>query len=225
MTEPKMKAMILAAGRGNRLRPLTDSLPKPLVEVHGKPLIVYHLERLAKAGVEEVVINHAWLGEKLEAALGDGPTWGVKIVYSPEPPGGYETAGGIIQALPILTEQREDFLVVNGDVWTDYPFEMLIQQGLQEGDLAHLVLVSKPEYQAKGDFGLENGRVLPQGDLTFSGVSLLHKDLLANTPLAFLKLAPFLRQAMLAGQVSGECYYGAWTDVGTLERLESVNQG
>ena len=219
-----MKAMILAAGRGNRLRPITDHTPKPLVEVQGKPLIVHHIERLAQAGFRQLVINHAWLGEKIEAALGNGAQWGVDITYTPEPAGGYETAGGIIQALPILTETEDQFLVVNGDVWTDYPFAKLKAIQLHRDRLAHLVLVPKPDYLANGDFELlENGQVAPQGALTFSGISVLHQALLAKVPLDRLKLAPFLRQAMAQQKVTGECYSGVWEDVGTLERLQNLS--
>jgi len=218
-----MKAMILAAGRGKRLRPLTDHTPKPLVEVRGKPLIVHHIERLAEAGFRQLVINHAWLGEKIEAALGDGKQWGVEIVFTPEPPGGYETAGGIIQALPILTENTDQFLVVNGDVWTDYSFEQLRTIKLNPERLAHLILVPKPAQQAEGDFALlADSKVAPQGDLTFSGISVLHRALLANEPLARLKLAPFLRQAMAEKKVTGELFTGVWEDVGTLERLQKL---
>ena len=219
-----MKVMILAAGRGERLRPLTDRLPKPLVAVQGKPLIVHHIERLAAAGFRQLVINHAWLGQQLEQALGNGQQWGVEIVYSPEPAGGYETAGGLIQALPLLTETCPQFLVVNGDVWTDYPFAQLKAIQLGANRLAHLILVSRPPQQAMGDFGLlSEGRVVPQGELTFSGISVLHRDLLQGVPLSRLKLAPFLRQAMQQGKVTGERFDGVWQDVGTLERLEALN--
>lgn len=216
-----MKAMILAAGRGNRLRPLTDHTPKPLVEVNDLSLIEYHLFKLAKAGVSEVVINHAWLGEKIEHKLGDGSAYGLKILYSPEPEGGLETAGGIIQAMPMLTDGQKPFVVVNGDVWTDYDFQKLADYPLAD-KLAHLVLVSTPSFKDSGDFGLEEGLALSSGDYTFSGLSVLSPKLFEGQKVGFLKLAPFLRKAMQAKLVTAEIFQGDWDDVGTLERLESV---
>lgn len=228
-----MKAMILAAGRGKRLRPLTDSTPKPLIPLNGKPLIEYHLEKLADFGVRQVVINQAWLGEQLPAKLGNGERFGLKIVYSPEPEGGLETAGGIIQALPLLTENgknQEPFLVLNGDVFTEYSFANL-PQNLPQNILAHLVLVPTPPYKETGDFGLQIANnqlqpdlVLATGEHTFSGISLIRPELLQNIELGFIPLAPILRQAMENQQVSGELYQGVWQDIGTPERLAAAEQ-
>ncbi len=218
------KAIILAAGRGNRLRPLTDVLPKPLMEVGGLALIEHHLLALSKAGVTDVVVNHAWLGDKIEAKLGNGEAYGVRIVYSPEPEGGLETAGGILQALPNLTVGDTPFLVVNGDVLTDYDFAGLVKMALPKGSLAHLVLVPTPAFKAKGDFGLHNGRVMSEGDWTFAGISLLHPSLFDGLTPGFEPLAPLLRKAMTAGKVTGEVYSGLWDDIGTVERLEAARR-
>ncbi|QCU91094.1 nucleotidyltransferase family protein [Thiomicrorhabdus sediminis] len=229
-----MKAMILAAGRGNRLRPITDTLPKPLVPLCGKPLIEYHIEKLARSGVEEIIINHAWLGEQIEQTLGDGSRWGVKILYSAEPEGGLETAGGIINALPLLGENP--FVLINGDVYCDFDFSDLIakaqtlavkEQG-QNTDLqlGHLYLVPSPEHNAKGDFGLPEGRaqgpVSEQGDYTFSGLSVLHPQLFADMPVSFIALAPILRQAMQQQSLTASLQTGLWSDIGTLERLQAT---
>ncbi|WP_373019470.1 N-acetylmuramate alpha-1-phosphate uridylyltransferase MurU [Thiomicrorhabdus sp.] len=227
MSKQPVKAMILAAGRGNRLRPLTDTIPKPLVPLCGKPLIEYHIEKLAAAGVQEIVINHAWLGEQIEQALGNGERWGLKIVYSAEPEGGLETAGGIINALPLLGD--EAFLVVNGDVYTDMDFAPLIEQVRSlSGDgnrLAHLVLVPSPEFNAKGDFGLNtDSRVQSEGEHTFAGLSVLHPNLFKDMEVGFIKLAPILREAMQAGKVSGVLYEGFWSDIGTHERLHEAER-
>jgi MurNAc alpha-1-phosphate uridylyltransferase len=228
-----IKAMILAAGRGNRLRPLTDSLPKPLVPLCGKPLIEYHLEKLAAAGVHEVIINHAWLGQKIEKTLGYGERFGLKIVYSPEPEGGLETAGGIINALPLLGDQP--FLVINGDVFSDFPFEWLMDQAWSMQDnaikdnavhsscLAHLILVPSPAFNPHGDFGLTaNAQVLQHGDFTFAGLSVVHPRLFEGLNADILKLAPILRTAMGLQQVTGQVYDGLWSDIGTLERLQAT---
>lgn len=220
-----VKAMILAAGRGNRFRPLTDSMPKPLIEVCGKPLIEYHIEKLAKAGVNEIVINHAWLGHKIEAALGNGERWGVKIHYSAEPAGGLETAGGIIQALPLLGEAP--FLVINGDVYSDFAFEPLIQQAVTMRTAteveAFLMLVPSPDHNTQGDFGLLDSRqVTESGHYTFSGMSVLHPKLFSGMEVGFIKLAPLLRQAMQQQQVIGDVFDGYWSDVGTFERLKET---
>lgn len=218
-----MKAMILAAGRGERMRPLTDSRPKPLLEVRGRPLIVRHIERLAAAGFRELVINTAWLGEQIHAVLGDGAAWGVAIAYSDEPPGALETGGGIHHALPLLGDAP--FVVVNGDVWTDYPFAGL-RRGLTGGDLAHLVLVDNPPQHPGGDFALRDGRVAVDGEpvLTFSGIGVYHPGLFADCRAGAFKLAPLLRRAMAEGRVAGEHYAGAWSDVGTPERLAALDR-
>lgn len=208
--------MILAAGRGERMRPLTDVTPKPLLPVAGKPLIVWHLERLARAGIREIVINHAHLGDQIEALLGDGEAWGVRIAYSAEPQGALETAGGIANALPLLGDQP--FLVVNGDIYCDWEFE----RAAIGTELAHLVLVDNPPHHPAGDFSLDDGKV---GDgktarLTFSGIGLYRPELFDGiTHGQPAKLAPLLREAIAAGRVSGEHHRGRWEDVGTPERL------
>ncbi len=217
-----MKAIILSAGRGERLRPLTDKLPKPLVEVKGKSLIEYHLEKLAKAGVQDVIVNHAWLGKKIEQKLGCGEKYGLSIKYSPEPEGGLETAGGIINALDKLTDGKQPFLVVNGDVYTDYDFTVLTNQPLNKQTLAHLVLVKNPDFKEVGDFGLEQNKITEQPQYTFSGISLLHPDLFKGIKLERLKLAPILRNAIQRKQVEGSLFQGYWNDIGTLERLEQA---
>lgn len=227
MQKQPIKAMILAAGRGNRLRPLTDTIPKPLIEICGKPLIEYHIEKLASAGVTDIIINHAWLGDQLETVLGNGDRWGVTIHYSPEPEGGLETAGGIINALPLLGDAP--FLVVNGDVYCDLPFKSLVKQALQMAShkdcLAHLILVPSPKHNAKGDFGLEdNHQVVAEGHDTFAGLSVLNPRLFVGQKPGFIKLAPILRQAMLENKVTGSVYKGYWSDVGTLERLAVTEQ-
>ncbi|MFJ4055525.1 MULTISPECIES: N-acetylmuramate alpha-1-phosphate uridylyltransferase MurU [unclassified Pseudomonas] len=217
-----MKAMILAAGKGERMRPLTLHTPKPLLPVAGQPLIEYHLRALATAGFTEVVINHAWLGQQIEDHLGDGSRFGLSIRYSPEGEP-LETGGGIFQALPLLG--NEPFLLVNGDVWTDYPFAHL-RAPLQ--GLAHLVLVDNPGHHGRGDFRLQGGQVVDgddaPGTLTFSGLSVLHPALFAGCQAGAFKLAPLLRQAMAAGKVTGEHYRGDWVDVGTQERLAEAER-
>ncbi|MCU7804823.1 MAG: nucleotidyltransferase family protein [Candidatus Thiodiazotropha sp. (ex Lucinoma borealis)] len=210
-----MKAMILAAGRGERMRPLTDKLPKPLLPVAGKPLIVHHIERLAAAGYCELVINHAHMGKMIEARLGKGSTWGVDIQYSSEEVA-LETGGGIYRALPLLGD--EPFLVVNGDVWCEIDFSNL---HLSHGDLAHLVLVPNPSHHQQGDFQLQQGRVKQGNDdlLTFSGVGIYHPHLFESCAPVVFPLGPLLRDAMDKGFVSGVSFTGLWMDVGTPQRL------
>lgn len=215
------KAMILAAGLGNRMRPLTDHRPKPLLEVAGKPLIVYHVEKLAAAGFEEIIINIAHLGFMIPQALGNGSRWGVRITYSDEQEeGALESAGGIVKALPLLG--KEPFLVVNGDVWCDYLFDAAFDL---KGDLAYLILVDNPEHNAKGDFALEKGRVGNSGVAlhTFSGIGYYSPRLFENLPYGKAPLAPLLREAIADGKVGGELYQGRWRDIGTPERLADVN--
>lgn len=223
-----MKAMILAAGRGERLRPLTDSVPKPLVRVDGKPLIVYHIERLAKAGISEVVINHAWLGDKLVQALGDGSRWGINILYSAES-SALETGGGIKQALPLLGNRP--FLVINGDIFIDDlpDFSELDTTERLNGKLAHLWLVDNPEQHPKGDFPLRDGLVAAdiledEPRLTFSGMGIYHPSLFDNTPDNGFPLAPLLRGKMALRAVSGSHFPGFWCDVGTKERLDKLER-
>jgi MurNAc alpha-1-phosphate uridylyltransferase len=215
-----MKAMILAAGRGERMRPLTDRLPKPLLPVAGKPLIVHHIERLTASGIRELVINHAHLGEMIEAELGDGSVWGATIRYSAEG-SALETGGGIFRALPLLGEAP--FLVVNGDIWCDVDFSRL---QLPAGMLAHLLLVPNPSHHPRGDFVLQGGRVSDsEGErLTFSGIGVYHPKLFAGCqPIAF-PLAPLLRKAMAESKVSGICHRGLWVDVGTPQRLQALDR-
>ena len=221
-----MKAMILAAGLGNRMRPLTLHTPKPLLEVGGKPLIVWHIEKLQKIGVTEIVIKTAWLGEKLANALGDGSQFGVKILWSHEGEG-LETAGGIINALPLLGD--EPFILVNGDVWTTMDFASLLDVQLGEQQ-AHLVLVENPPQHLKGDFILSNGLAYTfeqeqLGEaLTYSGIAVLHPRMFAGLENGKRPLAPLLKQAMQQQQVSAEKLQGIWVDVGTPERLEQLDQ-
>ena len=218
-----MKVMILAAGFGSRMRPLTDNRPKPLLQVGGQSLIEWQLQRLSRAGFHEVVINHHYLGEQIEQALGDGSRWQLRIHYSPEREI-LETAGGILQALPLLGEQP--FLVVNADIWTDFDYARL--RNLPAGDdLAHLVLVPNTDHHPEGDFCLDaQGRVGQEGASrhTFSGVSVMHPRLFAGESPRRLPLAPMLRQAMQQGRVSGELHAGQWQDIGTPERLQALDR-
>ncbi len=215
-----MKCMILAAGSGTRMKPLTDVTPKPLLNVGGIPLIVWHLERLAHDGFTDIVINIAHLGYQIPQALGDGSEWGVNITYSDEQEeGGLETAGGIVKALPILG--NEPFLVVNGDIWSDYDFQD--HRKLAEGMLAHLVLVPNPEHNPEGDFALVNNKVVDAKSYTFSGIGYYSPKLFEGIPYGKSALAPLLRAAMKEGKVTGELYEGEWLDIGTPERLELLN--
>ena len=221
------KALILAAGRGERMRPLTDHTPKPLLQVGGKPLIVWHIERLAAAGYTRMVINHAHLGAQIEAALGNGAAWGVSIAYSREATA-LETAGGIATALPLI--DAEIFPVVNGDVFVEYDFAQLAKpmSAIAAGDaLMHLVLVDNPPQHPHGDFVLRGARVV-EGDgdkLTFSGIGVYHRTLFADvTPHTKAPLVPLLRAAITAGQASGEHFPGRWVDVGTPERLQQLDE-
>jgi len=216
-----MKAMLLAAGRGERMRPLTDTTPKPLLRIGGQSMIARHIHALAHAGITELVINHAHLGEQLVNVLGDGRACGVDIAWSAEPAGALETGGGIFNALPLLGDGP--FLVVNADIWTDFPFATL--SGEIDG-LAHLVMVDNPVHHAEGDFSLSAGRLSQRGPamLTFSGIGVYRPALFAGCRPGAFPLAPLLRRAMDAGQVSGEHYRGSWFDVGTPERLEAVNR-
>jgi len=217
-----MKAMILAAGKGERLRPLTLHTPKPLVRAAGVPLIEYHVRALAAAGFTELVINHAWLGQQIEDYLGDGSRFGVRIAYSAEGEP-LETGGGIFQALPLLGDQP--FALINGDVFTDYSFAELRKP---LAGLAHLVLVANPGHHVGGDFHLQGDQVSDaqanQVSLTYSGIAVLSPALFADCRPGAFKLAPLLRAAMAAGQVSGEQFSGCWVDVGTHERLADVER-
>jgi MurNAc alpha-1-phosphate uridylyltransferase len=214
-----MKAMILAAGRGERLRPITDNIPKPLVKVRGKALIQYHVENLVAAGFTDLVINHAWHGEQIEKALGDGSRFGATIQYSAEGKA-LETGGGIFKALPLLG--NEPFLVVNGDVFTHFPFAELVTQ---PSKLAHLVLVRNPPQHPKGDFALQGDAVVREGSptYTFSGIGVYSPAMFKDCQPGAFPLAPLLFAAIEHGYLTGQVYDGLWEDVGTVERLERLN--
>ena len=211
-----MKALILAAGRGERLRPLTDHTPKPLLEAGGRPLIEHTIAALAREGFVDLVVNLAHLGEQIRTRLGDGSRLGVNINYSSEGEMALETGGGIHHALPLLG--NAPFLVINGDIACDYPYARLRQQ---TQNLAHLVLTANPSHHPQGDFALNDGRVTDQGDrrFTFSGIGVYHPDLFADCAPGKFPLAPLLRKAMANDEVSGELYEGFWMDIGTQQRL------
>jgi MurNAc alpha-1-phosphate uridylyltransferase len=219
-------AMILAAGRGERMRPLTDSVPKPMLKVQAKPLIEYHLEALKRAGYERVVINHAWLGQQIETAVGTGERFGLDILYSVEIQA-LETAGGISKALPLLCPSEEDemFTVINGDIFTDFDFDTLPAH-LDEGIEAHLVMVGNPSHNPEGDFYFTHQGLDPnQGlKLTFSGIAVYNKGFFANVNSAVKPLAPMLRTAISQGVVGAQHFTGQWTDVGTPQRLTELNK-
>jgi MurNAc alpha-1-phosphate uridylyltransferase len=211
--------MILAAGRGERMRPLTDETPKPLLTVGGVSLIERHVCALRDAGVHKVVVNLSWLGHLIRAALGDGERFGLRIDYSEEGPEPLETAGGIFRALPLLG--AEPFIVVNGDIFTDFPFATL---SLSAGASAHLVLVDNPPHHPRGDFGLEGGRVLAQGQptYTFSGIAMYRPAFFEGCSPGRFPLLPLLRRATAKGALSGELYTGRWSDIGTPQRLAEL---
>lgn len=212
-----MKAMILAAGRGERMRPLTDKTPKPLLMIKGKPLIVWHIEKLASLGFSEIIINIAHLGSKIVESLGDGSKWGVSLIYSDEREcGALESAGGIVKALPLLED--EIFLVINGDIWCDYEFENSFDL---KGDLAHLILVPNPAHNNDGDFGLHKNRALNDAKkkFTFSGIGYYSAELFAGIECKKIPLAPLLRGAIENNRISATLYEGKWHDIGTPQRL------
>lgn len=218
-----MKAMILAAGRGDRLRPLTDTTPKPLLEVRGKPLIIHHLERLRSAGYSDIVINISWLGDKIKNYLGDGARYGVRILYSEEPAGALDTGGGILNALPVLGS--DPFLVVNGDIYTDYPF-MNLGSALKRGDLAHLVMVKNPPHHPEGDFCLSfDGRLSTDGELrlTYSGIGIHDPLFFKDCNPGRFPMLPWWQEAMRKRRVSGQMYSGVWNDIGTIEALRAAS--
>lgn len=216
-----MRAMILAAGRGERLRPLTDNTPKPLIEVGGKPLIEHHLERLAKAGFREIVINTGHLGEQLPAALGDGSRWGLAIRYSAEPPRALETGGGIFQALPMLGPAP--FAVISGDTWMDFPVDRLRHV---KCDYAHLVMVPNPPHHPQGDLALTGGRLRSEGAprFTFSGAAVYHPRFFDGCESGRWRITGLLRKAADDHLVTGEVHLGAWFDAGTPERLQELRE-
>ena len=216
-----MKAMILAAGRGERMRPLTDVTPKPLLRVGGQTLIEYHIRALVQAGVCELVINHAWLGEQIEEYLGNGSRYGARICYSPEQPAALETGGGLFRALPLLGDQP--FIAVNGDIWTQYPFSQL---PIAPSGLAHLVLVNNPAHNPSGDFGLNGSIALDQAEtrFTFSGIGVYRPELFEGQQEGAFPLAPILRTGMKTQKITAELYAGQWVDVGTPQRLHELDQ-
>jgi len=213
--------MILAAGRGERLRPLTDSTPKPLLKVGEKSLIEYHLYKLAQADIKDVIINTAWLGQQIQQSLGNGEKYNLNIHYSDEGDQALETAGGIIKALPLLGD--EPFLIINGDIFTDYNFKQLTKLELQ-GE-AHLVMVENPDHNKQGDFALKNNWLENSGEplYTYSGIGIYTKQFFAGYPEGVTALAPILKEKIARKKVSGELHKTAWTDVGTKERLQQLN--
>ena len=220
LPERPLAAMILAAGRGERLRPLTDTTTKPLLRIHGQPLIERHVIALVRAGIPRIVINLAWLGSQIREYLGDGARYGATIVYSEEQPRALETAGGIIRALPHLAPGP--FAVVNGDICTNFPFETLELAAEQD---AHLVLVPNPPQHPLGDFGLEQGVALPAAAVqyTFSGIAIYRRAFFAGCTDGVRPLKPLLLRSMAAARCSAELYTGMWEDVGTPERLQALN--
>jgi MurNAc alpha-1-phosphate uridylyltransferase len=222
-----MKAMVLAAGRGERLRPITDTMPKPLVPVAGKPLIVYHLEALLRAGIRDIVVNLSWLGEQLRQALGDGQRFGVRISYTDEGPVALETGGGIFNAIQHLGP--DPFLVVNGDTFTDVDFGGLrsaAEDDVRSGFTARIVLVPNPPQHPGGDFGLEGDRVVDRDGAryTYSGIGVFAPGFFSGCQPGRFPLAPLLKRAISAGRLRGELFRGEWNDVGTPERLAELNR-
>lgn len=213
-------AMILAAGRGERLKPLTDTIPKALCKLNNKPLVLYHVENLANCGFERLVINHAWLGGKIRQYLGNGSAFGLDIIYSPEPPGGLETGGGIVQALPLLGEAP--FVTVNADIYTDYAFDQL---KLPKDRLAHLVLVkNNPALNHQGDFGLSPEGLLRQDprEYTFAGICCYHPDFFQHCKTGRYSVTPLFRKYIAPEKLSGEIHQGCWFDIGSEQRLQDA---
>lgn len=219
-----MKAMILAAGRGERLRPHTDTTPKPLLKAGKYRLIEYIIHALVKAGITDIIINAAHLADQFPATLGDGQQYGANITYSFEQEGGLETAGGIINALPLLGD--EPFLIVNGDIWTDYDYQKLAQKSLLADCMCHLVMIANPAHNPLGDFAISSGLIEKEGlhKYTYSGMGIYHPALFADLSVQRLALKPILLKAIANEQISGELYQGEWSDIGTIERLESLDR-
>ncbi len=216
-----MRAMILAAGRGERMRPLTDTLPKPLLEVGGKPLIQYHLEALGQAGIRDIVINLAWQGELIRGALGDGQRFGVQIRYSDEPAGALETGGGILAALPLLGPGP--FLVISGDIWSDFALASCIDR-LAADDVAHFVVAPNPGFHAQGDFGLESGRLVDRAPrFTYANIGVLRAEFFAGRQPGRFALAPLMFEWIRQGRVSGELFLGRWHNLGTPMQLAQLD--
>lgn len=213
------RAMILAAGRGERMRPLTDAIPKPLIKIAGKPLIEYHIERLVKAGYNKLIINTHHLAEQIHAHLGDGSKFNTLIEYSDEQPEALETGGGIFQALPKLGD--EVFCVINGDIFCDHP---LTTPRLEQAFIAHLVLVQNPSHNPNGDFGLDHGVINNLKTHTFSGIGWYNPKFFSACQNGKFPLAPLLKAFAQQGRISGEIHLGNWWDIGTPERLSEINQ-
>jgi MurNAc alpha-1-phosphate uridylyltransferase len=212
--------MILAAGRGERMRPLTDDMPKPLLPVSGKPLIDYHIENLARVGVRDLVVNLAWKGAQLKAAIGDGTRFGVRIEYSDEGDAALETGGGVCKALPLLGS--DPFIVVSGDIWTTFPFESL---SLERGDVAHFVVVPNPDFHSRGDFGLNGRRMTDCGaKYTYANIGMFRPEFFAGRRPDKFALAPLMFEWIRAGRVSGELFEGPWHNVGTPAQLADLDQ-
>lgn len=225
-----MKAMILAAGLGTRMRPLTDRMPKPMLQVAGMPLIEHHVRHCVSAGITEIVINHAYLGEQIEQYLGDGSRFGCAIQYSREGEP-LDTGGGIFRALPLLCNEElgdKPFIAMNADVWTDYPLEQLLNISLEKHSmLAHLVMTVNPPQHPNGDFYLRDGLLGETGEgskLTWTGLRVINPALFAGCTDGVFSVVPLLKRAMSEGRVSGECYGGRWFDIGTPERLRQINE-
>jgi len=213
--------MILAAGRGERMRPLTDTRPKPLLEVGSKPLIQYHLEALGQAGIRDIVINLAWQGELIRRALGDGKRFGVQIRYSDEPEGALETGGGILAALPLLGPGP--FLVISGDIWSDFALASCIDR-LAADDVAHFVVVPNPGFHAQGDFGLESGRLVDRAPrFTYANIGVLRAEFFAGRRPGRFALAPLMFEWIRQGRVSGELFRGRWHNLGTPMQLAQLD--
>ncbi len=213
--------MILAAGRGERMRPLTDRTPKPLLRVHGKPLIEYHIEALMRAGIGEIVINIAWLGEQIRSQIGNGVKYGIKITYSDEGPEALETGGGIFRALPLLGDAP--FWLINGDIFCAFHYGV---RELADGALGHLILVPNPGHHAAGDFSLADGKVTRRSGrtLTYSGIAVLHPDLFTGAADGKFPLAPLFNDAIEREALTGELFNGRWMDVGTPGRLAALDR-
>ncbi len=216
-----MKAMILAAGRGERMRPLTDTVPKPLLPVAGKPLMQYHIEALADAGITQIVINLAWLGRLIRESLGDGSRFGVRITYSEEGDAALETGGGIVAALPLLGP--DPFLVVSGDIWTDCPLSH-VAGSLRAGDVAHFVVVPNPDFHARGDFALQDERLVPAGErFTYANIGVFRSEFFGGCSRGRFPLAPLMHEWIAKGRVGGELYQGRWRNVGTPAQLAELD--
>ncbi|WP_116812753.1 N-acetylmuramate alpha-1-phosphate uridylyltransferase MurU [Steroidobacter cummioxidans] len=221
-----MRAMILAAGRGERMRPLTDRTPKPLLTIAGKPMIQYHIEALAAAGMREIVINLAWLGQQIRTSLGDGSQFGVRLHYSDEGDAALETGGGVFEALPLLAgpSGTDPFVVVSGDVWTEYPIGDVAKK-LSTADVAHFVVVPNPDFHARGDFGLADGRLTDSGErYTYANIGVLRPEFFSGCQRGKFPLAPLMFAWIRKNRVSGELYRGVWHNVGTPQQLQQIDR-